>query len=172
MSRYLLFMLQSWLKKEQGPLLFSHSQWLLLPAALARALTAFLWACLTPTSLGSLVVDLATKPLQPTFTGHISIFSLTPLHRRQGLRVASFNTYSFAEEEITSITCAVTSLVAISGQFFMLHPLQLAHTLRPVILQVWRNPLIYVIYFVILCVKYQKTLIKRQKCKNPKRQKC
>ncbi len=53
----------------------SASQWLLLSAAVARSLMVFRWACpLIPTSFNSLVVELATKTLQPTSTGRTFTF--------------------------------------------------------------------------------------------------
>lgn len=52
-------------------LVFIHNQWLLLSAVLHSTLMVFLWTCsLIPKALRTFVMlELATKPLQPTSTG-------------------------------------------------------------------------------------------------------
>jgi hypothetical protein len=58
-----------------GSFHFIQSHWLLPSAASDTALIAERWLWpLIPRSLSSLVVDVATKPLQPTSTGWTSVF--------------------------------------------------------------------------------------------------
>lgn len=49
---------------------FNQSQWMLLSVLVASSFISFLWACpLIPNSFRSLMVELATKPLQATSNG-------------------------------------------------------------------------------------------------------
>ncbi len=79
-------------------------------ATVARSLMVFRWACpLIPTSFNSLVVELATKPLQPTSTGRT--FTFHPRSSASAAKSAYRNRFILNASSMASSNGTVSSTI-------------------------------------------------------------